>query len=346
MSDFLAELRGDVLDAHARQRRRGRARRTARRLVARPALGLAVAGAVAAVVAALLVLPSPSPPDRAAIRVVDVIRLGGSPLDAVTAGDAVWVTDMTGRHVLRIDPRSRTVVERRQLGGLPMALASGPSGVWVRTAAGEGGRVSRVDGGRSVAVGNGTTLAAGAAIVWAPAVELPPEGLQRIDAATGRDLGLIDRPGIYALAIGGDSLWAVTNNGTVLRMDPETGAVRARFRAAAISSGTADPALVADDRGAWALRVGQGDESQAIRFEGDEIVRRLPLDPAARPLLAQGPDGLWTATEDLLLRIDPDDGAVTARVPLDGRRPTALLVVGRELWAFTEDGSVLVVNRA
>ena len=346
MSDFLGDLRGDVLDAHARHRRRGRARRTARGLIARPLRALGVAAAAAAVVGVLLVLPSLSPPDRAAVRVIDVIRLGGSPLDAAVAGDAVWVADATGKQVVRIDRRSRAVVERRRVGGQPFALAAGRSGVWVRTSVGDGGRVGRVDGGPSVPVGYGTTLAAGAATVWAPAVELPPEGIHRIDAASGRDRGLLDRRGVYAMATGGDSLWAVTNNGTVLRMDPETGAVRARFPAVAISAGTAGPALVADERGAWVLRVGQGDESQAIRFEGDRVVRRLPIDPSARALLAQGPDGLWIATEERLLRIDPANGAVSARLDLEGRLVTRLRAVGDELWALTEDGDVLIVRRA
>jgi hypothetical protein len=346
VSDFLTELRGDVLDAHARHRRRGRVRRVARGVIARPATALAAA-AVAAAVAVALALPALlPPPDRAAVRVVEVIRLGGSPLDAVVAGDDVWVADSTGRQVVRIDRRSREVVGRRRVGGQPIALAAGPSGVWVRTSVGDGGRVGRVDGGPSAPVGYGTTLAVGAATVWAPAVELPPEGIHRIDAASGRDRGLLDRRGVYALAIGGDSMWAVTSNGTVLRLDPETGAVLARFPAVAISAGTADPAVVADDRGAWVLRVGQGDESQALRFESDRIVRRVPIDPSARPLLAQSPDGLWIATEDLLLRIDPRNGAVTARVDVEGRYVTALRAVGAELWALSEDGSVLVVGRA
>jgi outer membrane protein assembly factor BamB len=278
--------------------------------------------------------------------VVDEIRMGGSPLDAVVAGDAVWVADASDRQVVRIDRRSREVVERRRVGGQPFALAAGPSGVWVRTSVGDGGTVGRVDGGPPVRVGYGTTLAAGSATVWAPAVELPPEGIHQIDAETGRDRGLLARRGVYALAIGGDSMWAVTNDGTVLRMDPESGTVRARFPAVAISAGTADPALVADDRGAWTLRVGQGDETQAIRFEGDRIVRRVPVDPSARPLLAHGAGGLWTATDDALLRIDPSNGAVTARLDSGGRLVTAVRAVGDELWAFTEDGSVLVVSRA
>ena len=147
-------------------------------------------------------------------------------------------------------------------------------------------------------MGFGSTLAASATAVWAADVELRPEGIHRIDADTGRDAGVLDIPGVYALASGGESLWAVTAKGTVLRLDGRTGAVRARWPAIAISAGTAAPALVADADGAWVLRVGQGNASQAIRLEGDRIVRRLPIPPSARPLLAQAPDGLWTVTED------------------------------------------------
>ena len=350
MSDFLTELRGELLDAHAARRRRSRVRRLTRALAYDAPRALAAATLVAVVVVAVLVTRSMISPPSGAPRVIDVIRVGGNPTDAVFADGSVWVSDFAGRRVIELTPANRRVAKRFAVGGQPVALAAGRSGVWVRTAVGDGGAVRRIGSRAATSVGYGSTLAATATATWAADVELGPERLRRIDARMGRHDGLVDLRGVYALASGGASLWAVAANATVLRLDPRTGAVRARWPALALSSGTAAPALAADDHGAWVLRVGQGADSQAIRLEGDRIVRRVPIPPSTRPLLALAPDGLWTVTEDAVrhrfaaVRFDPDDGDATARVDLGTRNPTALLPVDHELWITSSDGTITVVG--
>jgi hypothetical protein len=350
VSDFLTTLRAEVLDAHAAHRRRGRARRAARRLAFTPRPALAAMTAAAALVVAVLAVRAAIPPPTGAPRVLDVIRLGGTPTDAVRAGDAVWVADFAGHQLVQLDASARDVARRVRIGGQPVAVADGPDGVWVRTAVGEGGAVGRIGGSATAQVGNGAALAAGSRIVWAADVELPPEGLHRIDADTTRDTGLRDIPGLYALATGGRALWAVAGNGTVMRLDGRTGEPRARWPAIAISAGTSDPALTADPRGAWVLRTGQAGDSQAIRLEGDRVVRRLPIPSATLQLLAQTPDGLWIVTEDrpgappALIRLNPGSGAVTARVALDRRNLTDLVAVGDDIWVVAGDGTVTVIG--
>jgi hypothetical protein len=229
-------------------------------------------------------------------------------------------------------------------------VAAAHGGVWYRTAAGEGGAVGRVGGSRTAHVGNGAALAIASSTVWAADVELPPEGIHRIDGATMRDAGLVDIPGVYTLATGGRSLWGVTGNGTVLRLDARTGQVRARWPTIAISPGTADPALAADVRGAWVLRTGQGAASQAIRLEGDRVVRRIPIPSSALPLFTAAPDGLWVVTQDspggrsAVVRLDPQSGMVTARVELANRNLTDLVSVGDEIWVVAGDGTIAIVG--
>lgn len=119
--------------------------------------------------------------------------------------------------------------------------------------------------------------------------------------------------------------------------------------AVAISAGTADPALATDARGACVLRTAQGADSQAIRIEGDRVVRRLPISSSTLPLLAQAPDGLWVATEDSprgrsAVRVHPESGAVTAHVGLDRRNLTDLVSVGNDVWVVAGDGTLTVVG--
>jgi hypothetical protein len=350
MSDFLTELRAEVIDAHAAQRRRGRARRTVRALVFSPRPALAAATTVVALVVATLAVRAVAPPPTGSPRVVEVIRVGGDPTDAVAAGGSVWVADFSGRQVVGLDSDRRRVVRRVPVGAQPVAVDAGPDGVWVRTAVGDGGAVGRVGGGAAAQVGFGTALAVGSASVWAADVELEPDGIHRIDAATSRDAGLVEIPGVYALAVGGTALWAVTGNGTVLRLDPRTGQERARWPAIAISAGTEPHALAADARGAWVLRTGQGADSQALRLEGDRVVRRFPIGPSVLPLLAESPDGLWMITEDVprgrhaAVRLDPESGEANARVNLSGRNPRALIAVEDDLWVVGGDGTVTVVG--
>jgi hypothetical protein len=348
VSDFLTELRAEVLDAHAKHRRRGRARRALRRL--EPRAALVVATAALALVAAVIAVRAVTPPPAGGPRVVDILRLGGTPADAVQAGDSVWIADFAGRRLIQLDAGTHRVERRLPVDAQPIAIAAGPDGLWIRTAVGEGGTVQRLGGSDTAPVGNGAALAVAAGVVWAADVELPPEGIHRIDARTTRDAGLVDIPGVYALAAGGQSLWAVTGNGTVLRLDGRTGQVRARWPTVAISAGTADPALAADARGAWVLRTGQGAESQAIRLEGDRVVRRFAIPSSTLPLLARAPDGLWVVTQDspgarpVVVRLDPKSGAVTARVGIDNRNLTDLVPVGDDLWVVAGDGTITVVG--
>ena len=349
MSDFLTELRSELLDAHAARRRRGSWRRFVRSLGSdAPRVASAVA-AVVAVVLVVLGVRAVVPRTPAVPRVADVVRVGGNPTDAVLAGGSVWVSDFAGRRVIRLDPSRRRVVGRIPVEGQPVAVAAGRSGTWVRTAVGDGGRVIRVGRDAATRVGYGATLAVGTTAVWAADVEIGPERLRRIDPRTGRAAGVLDIPGVYALAASGGSLWAISTQGTVLRLDGRTGAARARWPGIAISAGTAGPALVADPDGAWVLRVGQGAASEAIRLEGDRIVRRLPIPPSARPLLTVAPDGLWTVTEDVahhrfaVVRLNAESGSITARVNLGTRNPAALLTVGHEIWVASSDGTLAVI---
>jgi hypothetical protein len=349
MSDFLSELRQEVLDTHARRRRSRLARRVGRRFVSDGPRALAVAATVVVVVATVVAVRAISVRDSVSPRVVEVIPVGGNPTGMVVSNGSVWLGDFANRRVLRLGPASRRVLGSVDVGGQPVAMAAGASGPWVRTAIGDGGTVARVGSSTRARVGFGSTLAVSATTAWAADVEIGREGVHRINTATGRDTGLVGLHGIYALAAAEETLWAVTGNGTVLRLDGHTGAVRARWPALALSSGTANPKLIADASGAWVMRVGQGADSQLIRLEGDRVVRTLPIAQSVRPLLAQVRSELWTVSENAArnrytaLRLDDRDGTVTARVDLGIRNPTSLLAVGDELWVTTSDGTVTAI---
>ena len=187
----------------------------------------------------------------------------------------MWVVDGDARTVVHVDETSR-VVETLSTGATPIDVAVGEDAVWVAN-----GRRSR-----------------GAQFVGAL-----PSGVVRVDLATRSQRGETDLPAAAGqvlnvvdnhVAVGAGAVWAVTADGSVVRIDPATGtrtAVARPFPVLAVAAGGA---------GVWAVGV------------GGRVAR---LDPrTARPLLqasirspsvgsiAVGADAAWVTS--------PDDGRV------------------------------------
>ena len=137
MSDFLAELRREVVDAHAAHARRGRlhrGRRFARRLFGAGRVTLTVSAAAALLATIVVVLARDRPAERSSgPEVVATLELGGLPVSAAHAGGALWVADASGKRLLEIDARSRRVRERIPLAGVPTAVAASGDDLWVRS---------------------------------------------------------------------------------------------------------------------------------------------------------------------------------------------------------------------
>ena len=98
-----------------------------------------------AVVVAVGSLPAPEPTSEP--HVVEVLRIGGIPVDGVLAGGALWVADSERSEVVRIDPDTRRVVARIRVTGNIEDIAAGEDGLWVRAGGRHGldSRLSRID---------------------------------------------------------------------------------------------------------------------------------------------------------------------------------------------------------
>ena len=134
MSNYISELRRDLVEAAERQARAGRAIRVSRPLHPRAWSPSALAGAAAVAVALVAVVvtlstlaPPPKPSDA---KIVATVHLGGQPRDAVLAGGSLWIADYEGR-VLRLDPATRRVRARTRVGGTPISVTAAGAAVWV-----------------------------------------------------------------------------------------------------------------------------------------------------------------------------------------------------------------------
>src|SRR5262249_50577302 len=135
MSDYIAGLRADLVDAAARHQERGALRRRALpvlpRAWSRPAL--AAAGALAACVAAIVIAvttigpPTPAPEKPHPVR---TISLGTEGFDAVFAGGDLWVAGSDG-DVIRI--RNERAISRIHVGDQVKSISSDGRSIWLAT---------------------------------------------------------------------------------------------------------------------------------------------------------------------------------------------------------------------
>jgi DNA-binding beta-propeller fold protein YncE len=357
MSDYIAELRRELVGAADRERRRSAPRRALRR--SRRAIVPALAGAVAVVGAvlglAVLGRDDPAPPQSPGV--IATIPLGGIPQGVAVGDGSVWVTEFGGR-LLRLDPRSRRVIATVQVGTSATQLSASDDAVWAMGAIDEGGqrkRLVRVDPATdriAARIGSfgwaGAILAAAPEALWLQADRQTPGPLRRLDPTTNRIEGAFGPARRVAMAVGGGRLWTLTEDGLLEWRDAATGRPLGR-RAGFAPRPPGGPywnTIAADADGAF---VATGENGSVTRLSADGRIE-WAVAVGANGALAVAEHAVWVTTEDgtqrnaQLLRLDPDDGEVTGRIPLRSRLPVGLAVVGDELWAALSDSTAIVVR--
>lgn len=285
-------------------------------------------------------------------KLVTAIPVGDGPADVEVAEDIVYVLNRNSRTVSAIDPQAGKVVDTFGVGERGHAMELNAAGLWVadaqtRVLARFRGAVSRIaldeagDLASRIALdeagelaGAGVALAAEGDAVWALAW-LPPTVLRveasDVAATVTRRFALDRRPAAGpalvdgALALGGGFLWVANVDGTVSRVDPESGAARAlevgqSANAVAFGDGSAWVALIHDDAVA---RVDPQPLGVSARIRvGDEPVA-----------IAIGEGAVWVANrrDRTVSRIDPDTNRVVATIAV-ARRPEAIGIGAGHIW--------------
>jgi streptogramin lyase len=342
VSDYVTELRREVVSAHATHRHAAaRTRRRRWRPVLAGAVGLAVL--IVAIVLAYRSLPAPEPSTEP--RVVRVVGIGGSPADGVLAAGSLWISEFEDRQVVRLDPRTGRVLARVPLGEGAPRIAGDDRSVWAR-----GDRLWRIDPRTNHATTptggpTGPELAVSDGDAWVNNRHyLSGESVDRI-TPTGDIVRRIPFRLPAQVAVGGRWLWVAGDDGTIARIDQRSGHTEHRWpRLAPGGTDEATRTLFADARGAWVL----SPQGQIIRLEGDRVVRVLPIDDTVKPIMAPAADALWVVTSDdprnaAIERIDPRSGRVTATVELGKHYPRALVPAPGGLWVVAGDGTVVLV---
>jgi hypothetical protein len=371
MSDYIAGLRSDLVEAAARHQRRGAlAKRTLPlrpRAWSRPALAAAfvTAACVAAIVVAVSTVGPPTPEPTKPQRVVTV-RLGTDGFDAAYAGGSLWVAGTNGEGV-RV-ARGR-VVDRVKVGLQVESISAGADSVWASTidsrAADPQSPVSesslvRIDARTgtvtrriSMTVHEIGPVAVGAGGVWlVPDAQQAENRLERYDPATGRRAGVLASTYREDLAAGNGVLWALGVDGSVAQIDPTANSIVAvvpGVHERAPGQDTPGQAnLAADGDGVWVAGGARGDVAWV---QAGAIARRIRVGDGNVFAVARTRDALWVAlgTSTLsvryrLIRIDPETGRQTGTLELGHVRPTVLTPAGRDLWMVDLGGSATLIR--
>jgi DNA-binding SARP family transcriptional activator/DNA-binding beta-propeller fold protein YncE len=185
----------------------------------------------------------------------------GDPAGLVVGAGSVWVEDGVST-LLRIDPRTRAVLHRFELGTGIDGVAVGAGSVWVTR-------------------GSPATL-----------IRIDP----RTDAITAR-IPIAARSGVFApypigLTVGAGAVWVLNGNtGTVTRVDPALNAVTATSDRISL-----DPTRIAAGAGAVWVADSLDDAVQRIDPTTDRVVLAIPLGGLPVALAARG-SRVWASVE-------------------------------------------------
>jgi hypothetical protein len=359
MSDYVSELRRDLVEAAERQAQRGRAGRVSRPLHPRAWSPTALAGAAAvaaAIVAVVVTLTTLAPPPQPSdAKIVATVHLGGQPRDAVLAGGSLWIVEFEG-HVVRLDPATHRIRSRIAVGGTPVSVTAAGGAVWVISVdnnhdGGDRSHLYELDArtGRildRVAVnGWAGAIAAGTGGLWlVPSIH--SGNVERIDLDSHRRTALAANMSTQDLAVSGQSVWTRRED-SILEIDATSGRVVNRVRGiSSIANATSSARTLVPDRdGAW---VAGGSDGLLLRVEGGRVVRRIAVGTTAG-VVARAGSTVWVSATSgpdryQLVRVDPDDGKVIQRVNFGFDVPQTLVPDGKDLWVITSGGEAKLLS--
>lgn len=384
MSDYLTDLRRDLVDAHDRYGGRSAMERAARAHTPTRA-GLAALAAAAAVVIAVVlggVALTRGTDDqvvgRRAPAVIARVALGDDPAGVSVGGvasgfGAAWITGRSGE-IIRVDAATHKVTARipvagsgsRQSGGsggIVSGMAVQAGAVWATVFDFDSNQTSLVRvnpatnrvtariplGARTSAYISNVIapLLAGGGALWVAG----PHGGVRIDPRRGvvTDLVSWGLGDIEATSYGsaGNDLWIRAADGRLVWLDARSGVRHATFPATA--GGTARLAVIPDG----GVIVGHDDGTLArINASTGKALWSARVGDIVGPMTVTG-DRLWAVNRagrtERVTAVSLATGRIVSSLALDATLGTpqtdyALATVGDRLWIATPAGNAVIVS--
>ena len=243
-----------------------------------------------------------------------------TPPGNVAVGEGgVWVLDNEAKTVSRIDPETKEVTESFDTPGVPSELAVGEGALWVGIAAGRQGanatvRVARMD------TDNGRVT-----------------GTARLRG----DQGVYPVAGTPRLAVGEGAVWAVNPDGSVSRLDPESGRL-----VTTIETKNLAWTIAAGDEGVWYLGFDGPTGVTEIDTRRNRQGRTIPVGASGLMGVAVGGGSVWAAADQdgVLWRIVPERSAIQRTIEV-GRGATFVTFGDGAAWTGNYvDGTVARID--
>lgn len=172
--------------------------------------------------------------DPASGRVLAEISADGQVYDVQSGFGSVWANDYMSGDVIRIDPRTAKVVATIPTGKAIYGLAVTPEGVWAADVGAS--MVERIDPTTNHVVARVSTTAAPYTFAYTPGASWLAVlgGTVRLDAASGRAVATLTRPGIGTGPGDPDTLDGLVyvpavEEAVVLVIDPRTNKIARRL---------------------------------------------------------------------------------------------------------------------
>jgi YVTN family beta-propeller protein len=269
--------------------------------------------------------------------VVATIDVQHDPQGVATDGRSVWVAELGSNSVVRIDPKTNTVVKRYTVGTRPVGLALGEGALWV--AANGADELWTIDlqtdeiRGQPIRVGRAPAdVAVGWGSVWV--TNMGNGTVSRIDPRTRQLVATIPvAPESIGLAAGAAGVWvAGFKDSRVWRIDPRTNQVMGT----AITVGPGPSAVIASPLGIWiasqSAAVSRIDETQGA-------VATIAVGRSASGVALVGQQ-IWVTDylSGLVWRLDPATQKVVGPPIPVGKGPVRLAAGGGAVWV-TNAGS-------
>jgi outer membrane protein assembly factor BamB len=285
-------------------------------------------------------------------RVVANIALADN-LGSIDSGlGAVWATDPSKGHVLRLDPRTREVRARIPVGG-EAGVTVGAGAVW---AFNERGRLVRIDPATNrvtdrvaLRLPNGDLLTSRELqILDGSPWMIGLEGALRLNARNGHVEHFTQLEGEQVeprFMIGSeDSLWVLDRTTELERYDLDTGR-----RISTLPVRMAEVTAALPTQAGPVYITHEGDIARADAGDG-RIAWRHKLGTSVAGLPALRGSTLWihasdAAGRDRIVELDLDSGEILSRATLPEFGAVGATFVGRQLWLATPNGKLTVLQR-
>jgi ABC-type branched-subunit amino acid transport system substrate-binding protein/streptogramin lyase/predicted Ser/Thr protein kinase len=244
------------------------------------------------------------------LSVTKVVPATATADDLVATKDAVWVLDLEGRVLVKVDAAYGSAAKR-----VPLPAVKRP------------------------AYQSGAGVDAGRGAVW---VAPGTRRLLKLDQRDARVVRAVDlRRPLDDVAVGTGAVWAISSaSARVFQIDPRSGSVRARIPLVA-RAGLTRPVPVAVTTGEGAVWVLNQNTPSVSRIDPrlGAVTATIPLGVGSAPsAIATGAGAVWVALtgEGTVVRIDPDTGATRSiRV---GGAPTGVAVGQGRVWIPVQPG--------